>query len=357
MEFSDNHHKRRRERLIVPGREDPPRRRVAQAPAPEKSPDVSNTDDDGSFFGIPDTAKDNISTDVSFKDILSAWMRQAIKHSPLENHVKQAGVKKTAASKNLDKMKKDIKWALQADLDEPVLPKPKQKVAKEHKQPAKSPAHAAIHPAQHVATPHQKSVEINISFDSLPKVNFRKLRDKYVATLRRVAKKFSIKQQMMLTGGVVVIVAAVFTVPYLQNHYGLLGGKKQSSEASVKKPQYGTLVPKNLTSSDVNWKRVSPANRDPVFAYADKVNGVSVSVSQQPLPESFKANVDESIEKLAKDFAATDKVTVGSTTFYVGTSHNGPQSVILAKSNLLILIKSTQVISDNIWSEYINSLH
>jgi hypothetical protein len=93
-----------------------------------------------------------------------------------------------------------------------------------------------------------------------------------------------------------------------------------------------------------------------VYAYIDKLAGVQINVSEQPLPASFKDNPDQQLSQLAQNFEATNKITAGGTTVYIGTSIKGPQSVLLTKSNLLILIKSTGQIPNGDWAAYINSL-
>lgn len=122
-------------------------------------------------------------------------------------------------------------------------------------------------------------------------------------------------------------------------------------------PKYETTLPAGKTIGSLGgWKRISPESADPVYAYSDKINNISIAVSQQPLPENFKENTTAQIEKMATSFNAMDKVTVGGNHIYIGTSGDGPQSVIFTKKDLLILIKSTSRISDNDWVKYITSL-
>lgn len=129
------------------------------------------------------------------------------------------------------------------------------------------------------------------------------------------------------------------------------------SAAESGKPAFTTVLPKTKSAQDLGgWKRVSPPNNEPVFAYTDTVAGVAISVSQQPLPETFKSNSDGHINDLAKKFNATNKIDVNGTAVYIGTSAKGPQSVIFAKKSLLILIKSQNKIDDMSWAAYIASL-
>jgi hypothetical protein len=122
-------------------------------------------------------------------------------------------------------------------------------------------------------------------------------------------------------------------------------------------PEYATMLPAGKTAADFGgWTRISPPNINPVFAYSDMIGNISISVSQQPLPDSFKPDIDDQIREFAKSYNANQKITVGETNIYIGTSAKGAQSVIYSKNDLLILIKSSAVVSDDQWATYINSL-
>ena len=62
------------------------------------------------------------------------------------------------------------------------------------------------------------------------------------------------------------------------------------------------------------------------------------------------------MKKLAQGYNATDKIKASDTDVYIGTSSKGPQSVILAKEDLLILIKSQGKVSNDAWQKYVDSL-
>lgn len=104
------------------------------------------------------------------------------------------------------------------------------------------------------------------------------------------------------------------------------------------------------------WRQISPPGAEPVYAYVDTISNTTINVSQQPLPDSFKDDVDSQIANMAKKFNATTKLDADDTKVYIGTSAKGPQSVIFTKNGLLILIKSQQTITDKSWIDYIQSL-
>lgn len=124
-----------------------------------------------------------------------------------------------------------------------------------------------------------------------------------------------------------------------------------------KTPDYATILPEGKSIEALGgWTRVSPPESNAVFAYVDMINGKQINVSQQPLPLEFKEETNSQIEKLAAGYKATEKVTVGDTTVFIGTSAKGPQSVIFVKNDLLILIKSSVAISEDEWASYVNTL-
>lgn len=122
-------------------------------------------------------------------------------------------------------------------------------------------------------------------------------------------------------------------------------------------PEYKTVLPDHKSISELGgWRRVSPPGKDPVYAYDDEINNIPISVSQQPLPASFKTETASHVADLAKTYNATNKIIVDGTTVYIGTSSKGPQSVIFAQNNLLVLIKSQKVIDNGSWDAYVKSL-
>lgn len=200
-----------------------------------------------------------------------------------------------------------------------------------------------------------KTIELNIVLPSLPTmVAYRHILDsiKYAPLPMRRSR--------------LVFAASCVTLSAMAGGFllakSLHSGGDTSQIVSVQQlpkgnPKFAALVPAGKNMKQLGgWTRVSPPDREEVYAYTDKIGAASISVSQQPLPQEFRVDSDEKIKQLAESFLATEKVTVGSTVFYIGTSAEGPQSVILSKKNLLILMKSNGKINSNHWAEYVNSL-
>lgn len=147
----------------------------------------------------------------------------------------------------------------------------------------------------------------------------------------------------------VIVIGLIITSVAVSSHYAKIN--------AVEKPKYDTIIPEGTTIKKLGgWQRISPQTASPVFAYSDSVNGVSINISEQPLPDTFKTDTDGKIADLAKSYNATDKINADGTTVYIGTSAKGPQSTIFTKDNLLILIKSQAKIEDKAWITYIDSL-
>ncbi|UTX51406.1 hypothetical protein KI440_00365 [Candidatus Saccharibacteria bacterium TM7i] len=154
-------------------------------------------------------------------------------------------------------------------------------------------------------------------------------------------KKVSKKTRIVASASLAVIILAVIVIAVLQ--------------PKGERPNYDTVLPAGKSISSLGgWRRVSPPDASPVFAFLDAIEGTTINVSQQPLPESFQANPSQALQEMAKAFNATDKI--GNTGAFIGTSAKGPQSVLFIKGKTLVLIKSQKNISQQNWEKYINSL-
>lgn len=133
--------------------------------------------------------------------------------------------------------------------------------------------------------------------------------------------------------------------------------KNPSASQNNVAPDFQAVLPGSKDIAKLGgWQRVSPPDSEPVYAFADRIDDVSISVSQQRLPEQSGSNPSSQVADIAHKFNATTKLDSDGTAVYIGTSAKGPQSVILTKNNLLILIKSQQKIDDKSWVEYVKTL-
>jgi hypothetical protein len=161
---------------------------------------------------------------------------------------------------------------------------------------------------------------------------------------------------IVISTGVLIYIFINNQKPSMQD---AVDGKTPFSTALLPKgtPDYKTILPKGKTIEDFGgWTRVSPSSAAPVYAYLDTLGASPIRVSEQPLPEGFSDDTEEQVRALAEDLNAKEVISVRDTTVYVGTSSKGPQSIVFTKNNLLILIRSSVVIDNKLWAEYIDSL-
>ena len=158
-------------------------------------------------------------------------------------------------------------------------------------------------------------------------------------------------KKIIIIAGITVLVVGVIIAGILIWR-GVVG-----SNSNGLRPDYKTALPSGTSIEKLGgWERVSPPDKDPVFAFTDKIGEVSITVSEQPLPSSFKSDTNGKVAELAKAYSATTILDAKGTKVYIGTSAKGPQSTIFTKNELLILIKSQAKINDDAWITYINSL-
>lgn len=117
------------------------------------------------------------------------------------------------------------------------------------------------------------------------------------------------------------------------------------------------LFPDGKNQDALEVALISPPSNDPVYAYIDDLGGQKIQISQQRLPESFNKERDTKLQALAKDFQATNVISVDESNLYHGYSEKTKvQSVIFIKNNTLVFISSPQKQSDDVWVAYYLSL-
>ena len=290
------------------------------------------------FDDIPVASPGEIAKEKARRERAGTWAKEAYTHG--SSAVKGSRLGRFFAGKGISGWKEDLKWAIDADrgVDE---------------KSTKKPANVVADRPQQQAIDSTKTIDINISFGDLPKlpkISRPKNPLQNIPRFTWTRRKKKIIAGMLIAAGVL---AVLYSLPVTQQ---LLPSSKNEGPAlsAASTPSYQTILPAGKT--DITWQRVSPPDRDPVFAYSDTLENVKIAVSQQPIPDNFKPNISDSVANLAKSYAATDKVTAGDTQLYVGTSGQGPQSVIFTKNSLLVLIKSSSKIPDAAWARYVESL-
>lgn len=163
------------------------------------------------------------------------------------------------------------------------------------------------------------------------------------------------KKTIIIASAIVVVIISFIAVTVAINTHKATNSNGNNESADS--PDYQTILPNGESINKLSgWTRISPPGKDPVYAYVDKIGSTPITVSEQPVPASFKDNIDTQVAQLAKAYSATDQLDASGTKVYIGTSVKGPQSVIFEMDGLLILMKSQQKVADNDWIKYIQSL-
>ncbi|HLZ14423.1 MAG TPA: hypothetical protein VKQ34_00350 [Candidatus Saccharimonadales bacterium] len=213
-----------------------------------------------------------------------------------------------------------------------------------------------------VAKKQRSAKEIEIKL-TLPKVNWAHRR-------RQLAKLWAMttRKQRWVACIVIAAVLGLWAWPHF-----FAGGKSDRYVGAANptgvhaanpiggvQPQFPTILPAGKTIQQLGgWGRVSPPDKNPVFAYSDVFGGIHIVVSEQPLPDGFSGSLQAKVAQLANQFAPgahqvliKDAESVG----YAGPETNGAQSFIAAKVNLLVLIRASGQLSDQSWSDYLATL-
>jgi hypothetical protein len=174
----------------------------------------------------------------------------------------------------------------------------------------------------------------------------------------------NLKRRKVYLSIALVIITLIIGVNISNNNNNgdkdVLGGTTdiKTDELVEEKPTFKALLPIGKTEKDLSFKRVSPQNSDPSYVYIDQLEGKQINVTQQLLPEKFKNDQDSELEKLARDFQATNVIQIDGNKIYHGYSEKANvQSLIFIKNNLLVLIRLSGKISDESWVSYISTLN
>lgn len=202
------------------------------------------------------------------------------------------------------------------------------------------------------SSPTPKVVAIQIALPSGERIKKR-----FYGSTHKIQSGFKRHKKIYITGTSILVIAA-----------GALGSyalfKTNSSNApvdnpdvlsqSINKPTFGYSLPGGDDKSLDGEVRYNKDRK--VVNYKDSIGGVTIIVSQQPLPEGFQDQTADKVKKLAEEFSATEVIATANPTAYIGTSVEGPQTVIFAKKDLLVFIKSDTKIDNHDWAEYITNL-
>lgn len=207
---------------------------------------------------------------------------------------------------------------------------------------------------QHVTSqkPVQPSENSTVSIHiSLPKFKKSDLRKK----LPKLPKNLSYKKAGIGAGALVIVLVIGVVALQARDNKGEKTGNTGVLGTASQKPTFEYNLPTGAASG-VKKENVRYDAQRKVVNFTDSIGGVTITISQQPLPDKFKENTDDEVKKLAESFSATEVLSTANPTAYLGTSAKGPQTVIFSKKGLLVFIQSTKEIDNHDWAEYITKL-
>lgn len=152
--------------------------------------------------------------------------------------------------------------------------------------------------------------------------------------------------------GIGVVALVVVGTPHLLQ-YRAQKAKQAATNQQTSTPSYAPLKPANEGGS------VAGAGYDgkrQMYKYDDVYNGVTMTISQQPLPDNLRANPKD-IQKIAQSIGAKEKVVTTNGDAYISTDDKtATQRVVVAHRQLLIFIQSSKSMSNADWVAYIQKL-
>lgn len=212
------------------------------------------------------------------------------------------------------------------------------------------------------ASPERVEVNIKLSIPSIEWSKVKKLKKKIEFLRHNFLHKVFTKPRTYLVAGVLLIIVGVvlFLVQIKTN-------KDQPKSVSGNDTQQTSGVAEPV-SHDVPFSPVLPTNGidkediayNPERNFAkfdDKIENTAVTVSQQKLPENFISDPEGQLEKLAKDSGASELIQTGSGMAYIQQSQQGPQTVVFIKFELLIFIRTGNLVSNDAIVSYIDGLN
>ena len=214
-------------------------------------------------------------------------------------------------------------------------------------------------PAQtrpHLSPKPDVKEDVNISISlSLPAglVNKFKGAKKAIGTFRpphpsAVVRHRLFKRTVLVMAGAVFVLVAWQFLNKPERPQGS-AGVVQGVESTT--PDFEPLRP--IDKKDIERKYDS---KHKIISFQDQLVGLEIVVSQQKLPETFKADPQGSLENFAKKINATTPVDAGDVKAFAGKSVNGPQTIVFQKNELLIFIYSPKELDKNIVGSYIKIL-
>jgi len=189
-----------------------------------------------------------------------------------------------------------------------------------------------------VVSSDNRAIDINIS---IPKITLPKM-PHFDIPWRRV---------LWIGGGLVVIGAIIFGTPRILQ-LKTKQAEKNAAATAVAKPAYAPLKPSTGTVSGAQYD-----SKKQLYKYDDTFMGATLTISQQPLPETLRLGKTKLAEVAKASIGAIEKFETVNGDVYINTDETtGIQRMVVAHRQLLVFIYSSKTLSNADWVTYIQTL-
>ncbi len=212
-----------------------------------------------------------------------------------------------------------------------------------------------------------EKVELNIHL-TLPKIKWEKVKGLRTAFSKARANALPYiknRQYQKVAGGSVVALIVVFAISNTllnsnKSESGASDSQSTTTDQSASKPDpviHDVPFKIFLPDKDLPKEAVSYNPNKKFAKFDDQIDSVAISVTEQALPDNFKASPASSLESLAKQMNATDSIeTTSAGTIYVQQSAQGAQTAIFIRSNILGFVRTQNEVGVSKIAVYIDSL-
>ncbi len=158
----------------------------------------------------------------------------------------------------------------------------------------------------------------------------------------------------------VIIIGAIFTVKhfFFKPKPVVSMGASQDDAAILTSPTFKPVAPKSKPNlAQGSSQATSFDGKLDSYSFTDSLNGVPLTVSQQPIPATF-SSASQALSSVAKSMNAKTIIPTSSglPAYEVFNANTSIQSLVFTMNNLLIFIQSNFQHSNAEWTNYINSL-
>ena len=154
--------------------------------------------------------------------------------------------------------------------------------------------------------------------------------------------------KLIVTGCIAVLLAAIGGIMLYNSHYSEPDAPSPTTQAS---PHFTPLLhesdddPRHRFDSDTK-----------VLSFHTQYNNVTLTVSQQPLPEIFQSDPQEAAQ-IARYINAEDSFESNKGMVYIATDEESDsQTVSFATDDTLVFIRAHRSLTTEEWRQYINDL-